>query len=557
MTRKEIYSKSQGKHLKKFALYLFVFVFRLFFPTFILAQESITDLVKKVSPAVVVIHTYDSDGKAISQGTGFIVSNTGKVVTNYHVLLEAFSGEVKTASGKVFPIRGIIAEDHESDLIKIILDAEGTTFPTVNLAERSVRAGQRVVVIGSPLGLEGTVSDGLVSAVREVPGFGTIFQMTAPISPGSSGSPVFDLKGNLVGVATLVIKEAENIGFAIPSSKVRVLQELEQWSVRAKASAAPGFEPEKELGLQQWTSDVKGHYYISVGEALREFSFSEWVDMGMWTSLQTAAGLCNRGIYELGLVGNLEVALGYFKQSVEKDPEYAEAYYYLGMCYLRLDQCQESIRPFQQAIRIQPELAEAHRCLGCAYADLGHYHNAIEQFKQAIYMTNIKHDLGTAHRGLGWSYYNLGQYEKAVEEYKKALSFDPSFGNWLHLRLGDCYLKLGLYHRAVEEYEMPAWPISSFEGEKIQAMLPLMQFENCDISYYNFGLAYYNLSRYREAVTWLKKTISLTPKYTLAHYYLGASYLMLGDREGALEEYEILKALDSNLAKELFDLINK
>lgn len=553
MTQKEIYSKCHGKHLKKLALYLFVFVFRLFFPTFILAQESIADLVKKVSPAVVAIHTYDNDGKAIGQGTGFIVSDTGEVVTNYHVLLEAFSGEVKMVSGKIFPIRGIIAEDHESDLIKIILDAKETTFPTVNLAERSVRAGQRVVVVGSPLGLEGTVSDGLVSAVREVPGFGTIFQMTAPISPGSSGSPVFDLKGNLVGVATLVIKEAENIGFAIPSSKVRVLQELEQWREWVNQ-----IRKEKELGLQQWTSRLKSDYRISAGWALKEFSFSEWVDMGMWTSLQTAEGLCNRGIYEWGLhyptMDQIKVAIGYFKQSVEKDPEYAEAYYYLGFCYLYLDQYQESTGPLEQAIRIQPEFAEARRNLGWTYAELGRYHNAIEQFKQAIHMTYIKHDLATAHRGLGCSYYNLGQYEKAVEEYKKALR-DPLFdGGWAHLGLGDCYLKLGRYHRAVEEYEMSELLITWSKGTKIEALL---QFENRDESYYNFGLAYYNLGRYRKAVTWLKRTISLSPKYTLAHYYLGASYLMLGDREGALEEHEILKALDSNLAKKLFDLINE
>jgi hypothetical protein len=72
-------------------------------------------------------------------------------------------------------------------------------------------------VIGTPLGLEQTVSDGIVSARREIPGFGRIVQMTAPISPGSSGSPVLNMRGEVVGVATFLIDMGQNLNFAIPA----------------------------------------------------------------------------------------------------------------------------------------------------------------------------------------------------------------------------------------------------------------------------------------------------------------------------------------------------
>jgi S1-C subfamily serine protease len=82
------------------------------------------------------------------------------------------------------------------------------------------RVGEKVVVIGTPLGLAQTVSDGIVSAIREVPGFGKIIQMTAPISPGSSGSPVLNMKGEVVGVVTFLLVAGQNLNFAIPGDRI-------------------------------------------------------------------------------------------------------------------------------------------------------------------------------------------------------------------------------------------------------------------------------------------------------------------------------------------------
>ncbi len=81
---------------------------------------------------------------------------------------------------------------------------------------------------GSPLGLEKTLSDGIVSAIREIPGFGKVIQITAPISPGSSGSPVLNMQGEVIGIVTFQIVEGQNLNFAIPSERIASLSLMEE-----------------------------------------------------------------------------------------------------------------------------------------------------------------------------------------------------------------------------------------------------------------------------------------------------------------------------------------
>src|SRR5207248_11758035 len=86
------------------------------------------------------------------------------------------------------------------------------------------QAGESFVVIGNPYGLEGSVSNGIVSAVRQISGYGKIIQITASISPGSSGSPVVNMLGQVIGVATLQAAEGQNLNFAVPAERISQLK---------------------------------------------------------------------------------------------------------------------------------------------------------------------------------------------------------------------------------------------------------------------------------------------------------------------------------------------
>jgi len=183
-----------------------------------LAQEDLPKLVKKIQPAIVTIFTYDIRGKEKSIGTGFFINSEGHFLTNYHVLKDAIRVELKTHEGLSYTMKRVISQDKIGDL------AIGEVKSPVNISylkfcNAPAEIGQRIIVIGSPMGLEQTLSDGLVSAIRHIPNLGNILQITAPISPGSSGSPVVNMESEVIGVATFLFKEGQNLNFAIPSSR--------------------------------------------------------------------------------------------------------------------------------------------------------------------------------------------------------------------------------------------------------------------------------------------------------------------------------------------------
>jgi serine protease Do len=148
------------------------------------AQEGVADVVKRSSDAVVLIVISNSAGEETALGSGFLVSADGEIVTNYHVIKEAHSAIVKLSNGAFFPANGVLASDADKDLA--IIKVSGKNLPFLTLGDLDkLHVGDHVVAIGSPLGLEGTASDGIVSALRDVANMQWI-QTTAPVSHGNS-----------------------------------------------------------------------------------------------------------------------------------------------------------------------------------------------------------------------------------------------------------------------------------------------------------------------------------------------------------------------------------
>ncbi len=157
-------------------------------------KKDIPALTRESVKAVVLVVASDKAGKEIRQGSGFVVTNDGKVVTNYHVIVGSASVVIKFPNGAFYLIEGVLAADQERDAV--ILKASGKDFPFLNLGDsEQVQVGEEVVAIGSPLALEATVSNGIVSSIRELEQEKLkVIQTTAPISPGSSGGALLNLK---------------------------------------------------------------------------------------------------------------------------------------------------------------------------------------------------------------------------------------------------------------------------------------------------------------------------------------------------------------------------
>jgi Trypsin-like peptidase domain len=183
-------------------------------------------LYKQASPAVVLIEALGSDGKVASTGSGLLVSTDGKLLTNYHVIAHAKQATVRLANGDAYDLVEVIAVDKRKDIA--FLKIAAVDMPVVKLGRsNSVEVGQTVYSIGSPLGLQNTLSQGLVSGVREMDGY-RLFQISAPISHGSSGGPIFNLNGEAIGIAVLTIEGGQNLNFAIPIDYARGMLGMSQ-----------------------------------------------------------------------------------------------------------------------------------------------------------------------------------------------------------------------------------------------------------------------------------------------------------------------------------------
>jgi len=164
--------------------------------------------------ATLMVHALSARGDTLGIGTGFVVSADGMFVTNYHVIEEAEKLVVSLLDGGRFDQVQLISADPSSDLALMKIPATGL-HPLPVGADNRMEVGDKVYVMGNPLGMSGTFSDGMVSGKRPLEGV-SMLQISAPISPGSSGGPVMNERGEVIGVATIMVMGGQNLNMAVP-----------------------------------------------------------------------------------------------------------------------------------------------------------------------------------------------------------------------------------------------------------------------------------------------------------------------------------------------------
>jgi S1-C subfamily serine protease len=223
-------------------------------------------ITKKISPGVMLIKGTTSTGEIL--GTGFIISSDGKIATNLHVVESLQKGGVQFASGEKFDSFSVLAFDARKDIA--IIKIAGFDLPTVALGNsNNVQVGEPVLAMGSPLGLQGTVTTGVVSSVRDDPTGGgfKVLQTDASVNPGNSGGPLINRQAEVIGIVTFKIRGGENLNFAIPINYLRGLVDslgaamsLDELRVKLSSSGSDVFKsdsfPTRWKSLQSGTTKV-------------------------------------------------------------------------------------------------------------------------------------------------------------------------------------------------------------------------------------------------------------------------------------------------------------
>ncbi len=352
------------------------------------AQETLPEIVRRVKPSVVAVITYDAKGNALMSGSGFFI-RPGQVLTNLHVLRGAHHADVRTleGKGKVYSVAGMAGVDDDADLAVLRVNMPPERSRALELSGAMPEDGERVFVIGNPLRLEGSVSDGIVSAVREVPNLGKIIQITAPISHGNSGSPLFNMRGQVIGVVTIKVVNGQNINLALAASRVALLQ------------------PEKPLTFNDLAARNRAGQQ---GEAIAESWYRSGLD-SLW-------------------LGNYENALGYFESAVNKNPQRVEAWIQVGYCKVKQGRNNEAITAYRRAIQLRPNSSEAYNKLGDAYYYAGRFSEAIEAYKHAV---RLQPDMAEAYYNLSIAYIEIGNRAAAIAQSRMLEPLDAKLYNKL------------------------------------------------------------------------------------------------------------------------------
>ena len=195
------------------------------------------EIFRRALPSVVLLTIQDARGHLISLGSGFFVDKD-VVATNFHVVEGAAAGYAKVRGGPPkLNVKGTVGVDALHDLALLEVDPSSTTALPV-ASKLSANIGDTVYAIGNPEGLEGTVSQGIISSLRTI-GSDRLLQITAPISPGSSGGPILDQTGTVIGVSFASVEKGQNLNFAIPSDYLAALRrekaELQQFTTIPRA----------------------------------------------------------------------------------------------------------------------------------------------------------------------------------------------------------------------------------------------------------------------------------------------------------------------------------
>src|SRR5687767_1404314 len=472
-------------------LVLLILAFLLTTPSAVVAQDELPELVRRIKPSAVAIETFDARGEKLSRGSGFFIA-PDRVVTNRHVIDNAYKAEIHSFTGAIYPVKGVVAIDAEADIALLRVDVPVAQARPLSLDRTSPQEGESVFVIGNPLGLEGSVSNGIVSAVRDIPTFGRIIQITAPISPGSSGSPVVNMLGQVIGVATLQVTGGQSVNFAIPSARISQLQDGPLLSL-SDLVATSGRN--KRARAVQYFRD--GLSFLSKDDC--------------------------------------EKALPYFEKAIESDSNYAEAWAQTGFCREKLGRHGEAIEASRKAVSLRPT-AESYFNLGLAHYYLKQYREAAESYRNAIRLDPF--NAADAHYAVGLVYRDWGRADEEIQAYKQAIKLKPDYVS-AYERLGSRYLRSKKYPEAIETYKQ----ITSLKPGDANAPN-------------NMGEAYYEIGLTSDAVEAFKQAIRLKPDFGKAYYNLGRAYMAMKNRDAAVEQYNILQNLDQDWADRLNGVIN-
>lgn len=431
-----------------------------------------------------------------SSGTGFALSSNGYIVTNYHVIENAKSIEIKGVNGnfsrKYFA--EVIVSDDKNDLAIIkINDPNFTSLGSIPYSFRQGIAdvGENVFVLGYPMtssmGEEIKLTNGIISSRTGFKGDISSYQVSVPVQPGNSGGPLFDKNGNILGVINAKHSLAENASYAIKVSYLGNLIELlpqnislpsvntlnnkvltEQVKIASNftylivindkgvVSSSSSNGSSKKASTSEQNAAI---YYKKAEELWEKQDFKgalEQITLSIEASPNYAGSYYFRALVYLYGIRNFDNAISDFTKSIQMEPDFEGAYLLRGMAYQRLEKNIEAIKDFSKVISLNKENTDAYFMRALVKSNLNDRQGAISDYDEIIKREKTAkpsiYKMSTVYNNKAYCLVELGKPSDALPFVTRALELDKSEAYIWDTR-GEAYFKLGEYEKCIKDMD--------------------------------------------------------------------------------------------------------
>jgi tetratricopeptide (TPR) repeat protein len=440
------------------------------------AQKPLQTLVKENEKCVFLVECYNEKNQITSIGSGFFIDKSGIAFTNVHVLKNAFKAKIKTIDGKFHDIDRILDYNANLDIAKIKVKNANDVFHATVISKKKAEKGEPIFVIGNPDGLENTVSTGIVSSLRNYPEYGECYQITAPISPGSSGGALFNMDGEVIGITTFGQLDKnrlnQNLNFAVNIANAAYLtQKLD----------------------------------LSIEKASKEITYEDFIPTFM----------------RLHLSGDFLGAIKVCTDQLNINPSNGLASHLRATSYMMLNQTASAERDFKNSLLFSSSNSIKewdYIGLGKIFRSVGQFEKSRDNYLKALDINNSNPITWCNLAVLGEQW--LGEDSRLVEpSYTTALNLDPTSCAFGYRKIGGKYLLQYEYDKAIHYLTLAI----NIEADKDVIIN----------DYYNRGTCYYKKNLYDKAINDFKMCISIMPNDIQSYLWMGLAYLEKGSKSEA------------------------
>lgn len=420
--------------MRKNSSVLFIFVLLFFYSTSIAQNYGAKSIFKKYNDAVVVIYACDSYGKPIAQGSGVVLNSQGLIVTNYHVCEGSANIKIKHEDLVVEDVK-ILGGDRDDDIMFLKVPENNFNYIPAGNSD-NLEIGQKVYALGSPLGFENSITEGIVNGIRKISRYSgdNYIQISASISHGSSGGALITAGGKLIGITTATIEDGQNINFAIPINKILesgiyaenkyddAITDKKEKKTRKKKKTGDITSTDTEKKVKKPRKKKKDEDEIYSSSTSKSISKVPGRTGSRKSEDSSYEELIESGKSAIASK-NFNSAIEFFSKAIKLEPQSSLAYYARALCYLNLKQYSEALSDLNFFISDRQDFAEAYLFRAFIHQLMERYTDAINDYSAVIRLDKTNE---LAIFGLGDCYYELENYEKAVVCFTAYILLDKS-----------------------------------------------------------------------------------------------------------------------------------